>query len=111
MARTAARKPRPRRTGKPQPGGRIRWDKVGRGALLGVLGVILLLYISPAKHWLTQSQTASHQDAELSELKREHNRLESQVRNLRRPDALEREVRRLGMVREGERAYSIENLP
>lgn len=111
MARNATRKPPPRRGDKLQPRRRIRWDRLGRGALLGVLGVILLLYISPAKHWITQSQTASHQDAELRELKREHARLENQVRNLRRPGSLEREVRRLGMVREGERAYSIENLP
>ncbi len=111
MARTAARKPPPGRATKPQPARRVRWDKLGRVALLSVLGVILLLYISPAKHWVTQAQTAGNQDAELRQLEREHTRLEQQVRNLRRPGSLEREVRRLGMVREGERAYSIENLP
>ena len=106
MARTAAQ----RRPALPA-GGRIRWDKLGRAALLCVLGVILLLYISPGKHWLTQSRTAAGQDAELRDLKREHSRLQRQVRDLRRPDSLEREVRRLGMVRNGERAYSVENLP
>jgi hypothetical protein len=29
----------------------IRWDRLGRLALLGTLFVILMLYISPAKHW------------------------------------------------------------
>jgi hypothetical protein len=33
------------------------------------------------------------------------------VRSLRDPGALEREARRLGMVRAGERSYVIENLP
>ena len=41
--------------------GTIRWDRVGRLALLATLGVILLLYISPAKHWLEQSRTSTAQ--------------------------------------------------
>lgn len=95
----------------PMPVGRIRWDRLGRAALLAVLGVILLLYIAPAHHWITQGQTARNQDADLQDLKREHRRLQRQVRNLKRPGALDREARRLGMVRNGERAYSVENLP
>ena len=89
----------------------IRWDRVGRFGLAAMLGVILLLYISPAKHWIEQSQTADEQNTELRDLTREHRRLVRQVRTLDSPGALEREARRLGMVREGERAYVIENLP
>jgi cell division protein FtsB len=84
---------------------------VSRFALASVLGVIVLLYISPAKHWIEQSQTADEQNTALRDLTREHRRLESQVKALDSPGALEREARRLGMVREGERAYVIENLP
>ena len=76
-----------------------------------MLGVIMLLYISPAKHWIEQSQTADEQNTELRHLTREHRRLERQVKILDGPGALEREARRLGMVRAGERAYVIENLP
>ncbi len=89
----------------------IRWDRVGRFALAAVLGVILLLYISPAKHWIEQSRTSDEQHAELRDLTRENHRLQRQVKALESPGALEREARRLGMVREGERAYVIENLP
>jgi cell division protein FtsB len=89
----------------------IRWDRVGRVALLGTLFVILLLYVSPAKHWIEQSHTAGEQRAELDGLKREHRRLERRVAELRRPAALEREARKLGMVEQGERAYVIEGLP
>jgi len=89
----------------------IRWDRVGRLALLGTLFVILLLYVSPARHWIAQSRTAGEQRAEVEGLKREHRRLERRVAELRRPQALEREARKLGMVRRGERAYVIENLP
>jgi cell division protein FtsB len=89
----------------------IRWDRLGRLALGTVLGVIVLLYISPAKHWIEQSQTADEQNTELRDLNREHRRLERQVKALGSPAALEREARGLGMVRTGERAYVIENLP
>ncbi len=104
MATAAAartRRPARRRTA-------IRWDRVGRIGLLAVLGVILLLYVSPAKHWFEQSATAGHQWAELDRLNREKQRLQQRVRTLRDPAALEREARRLGMVKRGERSYVIE---
>jgi cell division protein FtsB len=88
---------------------RIRWDRVGRVALLAVLGIILLLYISPAKHWIQQSRTADALGAELRQLEEENRRLETRARELQRPDAVEREARKLGMVEQGERAFAIEN--
>ena len=87
----------------------IRWDRVGRFALLVVLGVVLLLYIPPVTHWVTQKRTASEHRSQLEELRRENARLKSRVSALRQPDALEREARRLGMVKAGERAYSVEH--
>ena len=87
----------------------IRWDRLGRVGLLCVLGVILLLYIPPAKHWIEQSSTLSQQRSELGELERDNARLKKRVRELRDPAALEREARRLGMVKRGERSFVIEN--
>jgi len=89
----------------------IRWDRLGRLALLGTLVVILLLYISPAKHWLQQSSTAKEQRNELQELTQENSQLKRRVHQLKDPGALEQEARRMGMVRQGERAYVIEGLP
>jgi cell division protein FtsB len=89
----------------------IRWDRISRVALLAVLGIILLLYLSPAKHWIEQSRTAGAQHKELQRLQAEHQRLERRARALRDPAAVERQARRLGMVRRGERAYVIEGLP
>jgi cell division protein FtsB len=89
----------------------IRWDRLGRLALLGTLIVILLLYISPAKHWLQQSSTAGEQRRELQELTKDNQQLKARVHALNDPGALEREARRMGMVRQGERAYVIEDLP
>lgn len=81
---------------------------MARVALLGVLGVVLTLYASPLSHWMTQSRTADEQRAELDRLQREHDRLSGRTQALRSPGAIEREARKLGMVRLGERAYVIE---
>jgi cell division protein FtsB len=89
----------------------IRWDRVGRVALLATLVVIVLSYASPARQWIKQSGTASHQTQELRDLTDENRHLKQRLRALRDPGALEREARRLGMVRVGERSYVIENLP
>jgi cell division protein FtsB len=88
----------------------IRWDRIGRYALLATLFVILLLYISPAKRWIQQSHAAGEQTRQLEQLKTDHARLERRLGQLRDPRALEREARKLGMVRHGERAFVIENL-
>ena len=97
----AARKP---------PPARIRWDRLGRYALLMVLGAVLLSYISPISHWLRQSETAKQEEAQLAELQDENAQLKGRIDDLKRPLALEREARKLGMIKEGERAYVIENL-
>ena len=97
----AARKP---------PPARIRWDRLGRYALLMVLSAVLLSYISPISHWLRQSETAKHEEAQLTQLQDENAALKDRIADLKRPLALEREARKLGMIKEGERAYVIENL-
>lgn len=91
--------------------GTIRWDRVARIALLVVLGVIVLLYLAPLSHWITQSGTAAEQRAEVRGLERENHRLRSRVARLSRPADVEREARRLGMVRRGERPYVIQGAP
>ena len=92
------------------PPARIRWDRLGRYALLTVLCAVLLSYISPVSHWLRQSDTAKHEEAELAELQDENAELKDRITDLKRPLALEREARKLGMIKEGERAYVIENI-
>jgi cell division protein FtsB len=111
-ATARTRRSAPRANARAAPGGgRIRWDRLGRLALLAMLGVILMLYVSPTKHWIEQSGTRSAQKAELHELSADNATLKRKVRALRDPGTLEQEARRLGMVRRGERAYVIENPP
>ena len=87
--------------------GGIRWDRVGRVALVGMLGVILLLYISPVNHWLKQTSTKQDQEQRLERLQQEHDRLSGRLHYLRKPESIDREARRLGMVKRGERAFVV----
>lgn len=110
MATATARAPRQRASAGLKLGG-IRWDRLSRVALLVLLGGILLMYVSPAKHWWESSKTASAQSAELQHLEAENVRLEQRAATLNDPDTLELEARKLGMTRSDERAFSMENLP
>ncbi len=89
---------------------RIRWDAVGRRALLGVFALVLYLYIGPAIKWVQTYREAGRQRAQVAELRAENARLRGEKRVLSAPGALEREARRLGMVKAGERAYIVENV-
>lgn len=110
MATATARAPRRRASAGLRTGG-IRWDRLSRVALLVLLGVILLMYISPAKHWWESTRTASAQSQELQHLEAENERLKERAATLRNPDTLELEARKLGMTRSDERAFVIENPP
>jgi cell division protein FtsB len=89
---------------------RIRWDRLGRVALLLVLLGVLALYVGPARSWFSTLQESKARNAEVTALERENERLRKRRAELRDPKALEREARRLGMVKPGERAYVVEGL-
>jgi cell division protein FtsB len=89
----------------------IRWDRISRVALLVVLLGILALYVGPARSYWSTVQEAKHRRAEVASLKRANDRLRARRDALRNPASLEREARRLGMVRPGERAYVVKHLP
>jgi cell division protein FtsB len=91
-------------------GTRIRWDRVGRWALICVFALILYLYIGPARTWLATYAEAKRQRAQVAQLRVENERLRAAKRDLQGAAALEREARELGMVRAGERSYVIEGL-
>jgi cell division protein FtsB len=90
---------------------RIRWDRVGRWALIAVLGFVVYLYIGPAATWVSTYREAGRKRAEVAALKAENRELRQRRRELRDPAVLEREARRLGMVKAGERSYVIEGVP
>jgi cell division protein FtsB len=90
---------------------RIRWDRVGRWALIAVLAFVVYLYIGPAASWVSAYKEAKRKRADVAALKAENQRLRERRKELRDPAALEREARRIGMVKAGEKSYVIEDLP
>jgi cell division protein FtsB len=90
---------------------RIRWDRLGRWALLFVLALIVYLYVGPARTWVSTWQEARSKRQEVAALRAQNERLRARRDDLRRASSLEREARRLGMVKAGERAYIVEGLP
>ena len=85
----------------------IRWERVGRLALLAVFAIVVLLYIPPITHWIQQSGTAARGRAQVAQLERQRVELRARLRELSGPGAVEREARRLGMVEPGERPYVV----
>jgi cell division protein FtsB len=90
---------------------RIRWDRVGRWALIAVLGFVLYLYIGPAASWVSAYKEAKRKRSDVAALRAENERLRERRRDLKDPASLEREARRLGMVKAGEKSYVIQDLP
>ena len=88
----------------------IRWDRVGRWALIAVFAFVLYLYIGPLASWVSTYKEAGRKRAEVAALKAENRRLQERRAELRDPSALEREARRLGMVKAGEKSYVVEGL-
>jgi cell division protein FtsB len=89
----------------------IRWDRLGRVFLLGVLFVILLMYVSPLTRWVTQKNTAKEDTAQLHQLEATNQELKTKLHSLQSPQALEMRARKLGMVKPNERPFVIEDLP
>ena len=90
---------------------RVRWDRVGRVALLLLLAGVVALYVQPARSYVSTWRDSNAKQAELERLEREHDALARHARELRSPRTIETEARRLGMVRPGERPYVVSGLP
>ena len=95
-----------RRTGP----SRIRWDRVGRIALVLVLFGVLVSYLNPLVNLLDAWQGSRSGQERLVQLKQENVELEAELEHASSPATLEREARRLGMVKPGEHAYVVHGL-
>ena len=100
----------PRRVGRRIGPSRVRWDKVGRLALVLVLFGVMVSYLNPVVNLLDAWRDSKASEERLLELKRENARLANQVKDAESPAVLEREARKLGMVRPGEDAYVVRGL-
>ena len=104
-ARTARRRPAP----TARPG--IRWDRLGRCALLGVLALVVYLYIGPLASWVSTYQESKERKAQVAKLEATNAKLRAQRAQLRKPATLEGLARAQGMVRSGEKPYVLSGLP
>jgi cell division protein FtsB len=89
---------------------RIRWDRVGRIALVLVLFGVMVSYLNPMVNLLQAWQGSKSSESQLAQLKQEKVDLTGQLRDASSPASLEREARRLGMVKPGEHAYVVKGL-
>jgi hypothetical protein len=90
---------------------RVRWDRVGRVALLFALAVLLYLAISPVRSLISDIHMAAQRHAQLDALERQHAALVATERSLHQHSTDDIEARRLGLVRPGEHEYVVTGLP
>jgi cell division protein FtsB len=90
---------------------RVRWDRLGRIAMLCVLGALLYLYASAGVSLLSTWKEARQDSAQVATLEHQHVVLEAQHAALTSPGTLVEEARKLGMMRPGEHTYVISGLP
>ena len=99
---------RQRRSVGPRIGpSRVRWDRIGRIALVIVLFGVAVSYLNPAMNLFHSWQDSRISKERLAELKVENQQLRQQLDEASNPAAIEREARRLGMARYSERAYVV----
>lgn len=111
---TATARPRYRARIAPRPAGSrlsgVRWDRLGRVALVLVIIAVLISYISPSLNVFNTWRESNDAQSRLGELKAENASLERQTETLKQPAAETVEARKLGLIGPGEQAYVIDGL-
>ena len=102
--RTAPRRRVARRVGP----SRVRWDRIGRTALVLVLFAVLVSYLNPLVNLFDAWRDSKAGEERLVELQRENAELRQAVEDAGGTMMLQREARKLGMIRPGERAYVVD---
>jgi hypothetical protein len=98
-----ARRPAPRRRPAARRGGtRIKWDRIGRIALVVVLAAVLYSYMNPAIDFVKTYTATTAAKAKLHDLLHENRKLHDLVQSADDPIVIDRKARGQGMVLEGE---------
>jgi hypothetical protein len=90
---------------------RVRWDRLGRIAMLCLLVALAYLYVSAGVRIYSTWRQARSDRTQLAALEHEHVRLAHQHEALGRRGTVEDEARGLGMMHAGEQPYVITELP
>jgi cell division protein FtsB len=78
-----------------------------RWLILGVAVLIGFLYYRPLSTYLETKQELERRTSELHELKEDRTALERRLAGAEEPTSVERQARRLGLVRPGERLFIV----
>jgi cell division protein FtsB len=82
----------------------LRWLAVGAIVLVG------LLYARPLRSYLSTKHQLVQRSADVRALKAEKRALQHRLADASTPEALQREARRLGLVRAGEKLYIVKGI-
>ena len=82
----------------------MRWLAVGAIVLVG------LLYARPLRSYLSTKHQLAQRAADVRALETEKRDLQHQLADASTPEALQREARRLGLVRPGERLFIVKGI-
>jgi cell division protein FtsB len=81
---------------------RVKWDRIGRIALVVVLAAVMYSYLNPAIDFFKTYTATTAAKAKLHELQHESTKLHEQVKSADDPTVIDRRARGQGMVAEGE---------
>jgi hypothetical protein len=90
---------------------RIRWERVGRVALLVVLAIVVGLYVQQGLRVFSVHRQAEQQLQSVHQLQHANASLTKQERALNNPATIKSDARALGMVLPTERSYVVTGLP
>ena len=82
----------------------LRWLAIGAIVLVG------LLYARPLRSYLNTKHALARRAADVRALKAQKRALQHRLAEASTPEALEREARRLGLVRPGERLFIVKGI-
>jgi cell division protein FtsB len=89
---------------------RVRWERVGRFALLFMLAVVVGLYVEHTLSYFATRSQADQQQAIVTRLAHQNAILVRQQKALNDPTTIIRDARALGMVRPNEQPYVVTGL-
>ena len=107
--RPAARRPGAR-PGPRKSKSRIKWDRVGRIALVLVLFAVAYSYLNPAINLFETYQSTTAAKAEFHKLLQENKRLHRSIQSSGAPAVVAAAARKQGMVAEGETTFVLHGL-
>jgi len=89
----------------------VRWDRLGRVAMGGVLAALVYLYVSAGVSLLGAVHASQRDKAKVVGLERENRQLKREHSALGDASITMAEARRVGMARPGENVYVVRHLP